>query len=108
VGKVDRYVKNIGRGKMQKYDDQSDGCNSICPYCGDKYQVESEDYDEDDHEITCEECGSKYWLQQYFSVDHQTRPDCELNGEEHDYRPGMNNNSIEVCKVCGDCRLVNN
>lgn len=93
-----------------KYEDQSDSTDSICPYCGDRYQVESEDYSEDRREVECDECGKKYWLEQSFTVTHQTSPDCALNGESHKFdRPypkGAEKPTAYFCSVCGKCILA--
>ncbi len=90
---------------MSKYEDQTDPNNSICPYCGGKYQVESEDYSEYEQEIICEECGKKYFLVQDISVFHDSRPDCSLNGDSHEYEPGHNKH-VKICKICGHVALI--
>lgn len=54
--------------------EQSDSCDAICPYCGAKYQVESEDYKEFDREDECYECGKTYIICQSFEVTTHTRP----------------------------------
>lgn len=53
--------------------DQRDGCDCICPHCGDRYQVEIEDIDERVREQECGECGKvfEYWAE--ITVDHCTR-----------------------------------
>ena len=77
-----------------KYEAQYDANNSICPYCGERYQVESEDFSEDPYEIECESCGKKYWLVQQISISHKTTPDCHLNGDGHVFIGG------DFCAVC--------
>ena len=91
--------------KFQAHTDDND---AICPYCGHRYQVEAEDYDEDGRQETCDECGKKYWLHQSFSVTHHTQPDCWLNGDEHQYeRVDLKNGlSADFCKICDDCRAI--
>ena len=81
-----------------KYEDQYDDNNSICPYCGNKYQVEAEDFSEDPYEIECDECGKKYWLVQQISISHKTTPDCELNGQSHKFAAQV---CGYFCWVCG-------
>lgn len=90
---------------MSKYTDEIDGNYAICPYCGDEWQIESEDYDEEEREIECAECGNRYWLSQDFSVDHCTRPDCELNGEDHkpEQRSLVDGRTHSFCSVCDKC-----
>ena len=92
---------------MSEYDDQIDDNDSICPYCEERYQVECEDYSEDDQIIECHQCGKKYHLCQSFTVNHCTSPDCELNGEEHQFeRVECTNGPADFCKTCGKCRLI--
>ena len=92
---------------VSKFQDQIDSNDAICPYCEDSYHVESEDYDESEREETCENCGNKYWLYQSFSVDHCTRPDCELNGKSHEYEliTLQNGKKVYFCLVCDKCKL---
>lgn len=93
-----------------KYEDQCDDSNSICPYCKESFQAESEDYDEDQRIIKCEGCGMKYYLCQRFSVDHHTTPDCELNGEDHQFERVKLNDGREAdfCAICYKCRSIRN
>lgn len=76
-----------------------------CPYCKHEYQPEAEDYSEDTREEECSECGKKYWLYQAFTVDHYVKPDCALNGQEHQWdivskrRP-----DYQSCGVCNKWR----
>ena len=91
-----------------KYDDKCDESNSICPYCENYYQVESEDYSEDTQEIECEYCGMKYYLHQSFSVTHHTTPDCELNGADHQFERVKLSDGTETnfCAICYKCRCI--
>jgi uncharacterized Zn-finger protein len=91
-----------------KYDYQIDDNDAICPYCGARYQVECEDYSEDSREDECGECGKKYRLSQSFSVTHHTYPDCELNGEHHQFEQMKLSNGKEAdfCTVCNMCRSL--
>lgn len=92
---------------LPKYERRCDNNSSICPYCGVGYQVESEDYSEDTREIECDECGKKYFLHQSFSVYHHTKPDCILNGEEHQYRRvSIKGREAYFCSVCDDCKAI--
>ena len=52
---------------------RSDDLNIICPYCGDEYQAEGEDYSEDEIEETCDNCGKEYIRWTEFSVTHHTK-----------------------------------
>jgi len=89
------------------YEEQFDDCNSICPYCKYSYQVECEDYSEDGEVVECEECCKKYYLHQSFSVTHYSKPDCKLNGEEHQYqRVECTNGPANFCKICDHCSLL--
>jgi len=64
---------------------ESDDSNVICPYCKHTYQPEAEDYSDDAREEECGKCGKKYHVWQEFSVAHHAKPDCTLNGEEHEW-----------------------
>ena len=88
------------------FEDVTDDCNSICPYCGYSYQVEGEDYSENRQEIECGECGKSYWLVTNFSVSHTSTPDCKLNGEAHQWRPRnlRDGRTHDFCAVCDKCR----
>jgi transposase-like protein len=59
---------------MSDHGEQSDSVNAICPYCLSSYQVESEDYSEEEREETCEKCGKTYTIRQEFSVETITAP----------------------------------
>jgi len=95
---------------MPEFDDTLDDCNRTCPYCGHSYQVEVEDYDEDEREETCGQCGKKYWAFDNFSVTLWARPDCALNGEPHQW--GEPHNSMELtgtyhhCDICGEWERI--
>jgi hypothetical protein len=88
------------------YTDHYDDNDSICPYCGDKFQVEGEDYDEQPCEIQCFTCGRKYWLSQMFTVTHRSRPDCELNGMKHNFQPRAigGGKTYPFCVNCDYCK----
>lgn len=90
---------------VQKYDDQYDNNNSICPYCGDEYQVEAEDYSEEPRAVQCQECMMMYYLRQNFEVTHIATPDCELNGEKHKFEI-MENKTFKKCCICGKIEMV--
>lgn len=82
----------------------------ICPYCEHEYEPECESYSEDESVEKCSGCGKKYHAHQSFSVDHHAEPDCELNGEhhqweDHDMRDGTTH---PFCSVCGKCGSVKN
>jgi len=53
---------------------QSDGCNIICPYCGNKTQADSCDGDasEDTSTRECDECGKEFVLYASISVTYHT------------------------------------
>jgi len=50
-----------------------DGNNVICPYCGNSYQPEAEDYDTDCRDEECDKCGKAFDVWQEFTVYHITR-----------------------------------
>ena len=88
---------------MSTYDDTYNDNDVECPYCKHKYQPESEDYDVEERSEECEECGKKYYLSQSFSISHTTQPDCELNGQRHDYEMVTLRDDTKhpLCAVCG-------
>lgn len=90
-----------------KYENQLDDNYAICPYCNNKWEVESEDYSEDSRKIECD-CGKKYYLHESFSITHHTDPNCELNGEQHQFERIKLNNGKEAdfCIICDQCRVV--
>jgi hypothetical protein len=87
-------------------EDQVDSTSVICPYCKHEcYQPEGENYSEDEIEDECPECGKFFYSHQSFSVDHHTRGDCKLNGEEHDFRlKYFRNGSAMFCVKCDKCQ----
>ena len=91
---------------MSDFDDVCDDNDVQCPYCGNKYQPEGETFSEDERIEACDECGKSYHLCQSFSVTHQTRPDCEINGAQHNYELVnlRNGGSHPFCTVCGKCQ----
>ena len=59
-------------------EDTADDCNVICPYCGNSYQAEAEDFDEDEREETCFSCKRVYLMHDECTVTHYARPKPEL------------------------------
>lgn len=84
---------------MAKHEQEFHESDSVCPYCQHSFQVEAEDYSEDTREVVCFGCKKKYWLRQDFDVTHYSTPDCELNGQQHQWlatvTPGY-----ERCEEC--------
>ncbi len=92
---------------MGKYEDTMDDTDMICPYCGYKYQVESEDYSEDCRIEECDECGKKYHAYDNFSVSHHAKPDCGLNETEHDWQPQtITEGTHDFCNICNKCKPI--
>lgn len=91
---------------MSKYEDQVDSYNVICPYCKCEWQAESGDFSEDTRVEECPECGKKYHLHDSCTVDHYTRPDCELNGEVHKWETRqLTKGPHDFCSICDNCRI---
>lgn len=82
----------------------SDSGEIICPYCQHRFQPEAEDYSEDSREHECSECEKKFWMYQVFSVDHYSKPDCELNGERHKWELVHRHPASQSCVVCDKWR----
>ena len=91
---------------IPRFNDTVDDCNRICPYCEHHYQVEVEDYDEDEQEEKCDQCGKLFYACDEFSVSHHAKPDCELNKEEHAWAVPVayKGRSYLHCETCGKCR----
>ena len=91
---------------MAKYAYEFHDTDSVCPYCGHGYQVECEDYDEEEREVECDECGKKYWMQQSYSVTTFTSPSCSLNDTAHvwEMKNLGNGTRHEFCTICDACK----
>ena len=99
-------VTRILGGEMSQYNDEIDSSDVICPYCGWNYQPEGEDFSEDHNVEECEDCGKNFYHYDSISVYHHTEPNCEINGEKHEWeshelRDGRRH---DFCSVCGKCR----
>ena len=90
---------------MSAFDETVHDCNRICPYCGHEYQVEAEDYSEDEREEECDECGKQFVAYDSFSVSCYAKPDCELNGDSHKFKI-HENPLFGHCEVCGKCKRM--
>ena len=75
---------------------------AVCPYCEKKHQIEAEDYSEELEEIECD-CGKKFYCSQHASISHYSRPDCELNDEEHQYKEFKKD--VFYCEICENVEL---
>ena len=75
-----------------------------CPYCGHTHQPESETYSENSWVETCEECDKQYHANDSVSVTHYAEPDCELNGEAHDWQDkAVRGRKHPFCTKCEKC-----
>lgn len=86
---------------MSRYEDTRHECNRVCPYCGDSYQPEGEEYSEDTRVEECETCGKQYRAHDVFTVEHVAQPDCTLNGEHHSWQPARVGPGFKQCEECG-------
>jgi hypothetical protein len=93
---------------MSKYKDEYSDNNRICPYCEYTYQVEGEDYSEDEKVEECGECGKKFHAYESFYVAHHSVPDCALNGQAHDWDAPVNAHGRKFvhCKTCEQCEIL--
>jgi hypothetical protein len=57
-----------------EYEQTYDSCNAICPYCGNSYQVEAEDYDASGVDEECSKCGRVYERHTEIDVTHYCTP----------------------------------
>ena len=57
-----------------------------CPYC-DAYDNDFDDYQsiEDEKKHQCASCNKTFWAEADVRVQYKSRPDCELNGEKHNF-----------------------
>ena len=94
---------------MSQYEEEMDGNNIICPYCRHEYQPEGEDFGEDERIEECEDCGSKFYHHDEVTYEHHTRPDCEINGEDHKWYTIVlrSGDKHDFCEVCGIIRPLN-
>jgi len=91
---------------MPEFEEQIDDDNATCPYCKESYQVEAEDYSEDERIEQCGGCGKKYELRQVFSVDHRTKPDCAINDKDHDWYICDSHRNLVLCGICETYRQL--
>jgi hypothetical protein len=91
---------------MSEFEDTSDDQNRICPYCGYSYQPESEDHSPDRRVETCGGCDKRYYAEDEFSVEFKASPDCELNGEPHDWQDVdlRDGRKHPFCAKCDKCK----
>jgi len=74
-----------------------------CPYCG-EFQSDSWEIDFNDNRVKIEcDCGKKFWGSEHITRNYEGNPDCELNGEEHDFEE-FSNRTLK-CKKCGVIKL---
>ena len=67
---------------MSEFNYEIDANDAICPYCGNRYQVECEDYDEDARSEECESCGNEYKVWQVITICTHTETVDQINNEE--------------------------
>lgn len=92
---------------QSKHESKIDNDYVICPYCEHKSQAAYEHTDEDSRVVTCDECEKRFHLRDVISVDHRTRPDCELNGATHEWDSiAGNDENYQTCGVCDKGRFL--
>lgn len=74
----------------------------VCPHCSYEYPA-SWEFDEEGIE-ECAVCGGKFRYERNVSVTYTTQKDCELNEEEHDWKP-FGNDGVFRCTKCGKMGL---
>ena len=81
---------------MSKYPTTSENEGVRCPYCGEMYNVQLGI--RPDIVMECEGCSMSFKMSS--SIFYITAPDCELNGQEHEWsweiEPGF-----KQCLICG-------
>lgn len=93
---------------MSKYEENLND-EITCPYCGDRFE-DSWDTIAGDGEtavIDCD-CGKKFTATCVLSIDYWGHPDCELNGDEHDYEMIHfdSGKSANFCEICGNIEPI--
>lgn len=89
---------------MSTYEGRFDEEKIICPYCGHSHRpLDAGDFGEDDEVDECENCGKQYHVYQEIQIQHRTKPDCELNKQEHEYedKPLYGGKTFQACAACG-------
>ena len=78
-----------------------------CPYCkfeyGDSWEMLGDG--EGTEVLECPECYKKFIATRHITVDYWCTPDCEENGEKHQYKKRNEQHKgkdIFDCVVCGD------
>lgn len=91
---------------MSIYTDTADDQYRECPYCGHTYQPNEYDISEQEREQECVKCKWKYFAYNLVSVTYHAKPDCELNGEKHEFEGSKfsNGNTYQYCKICDKCQ----
>ena len=86
----------------EEYQDQNHDSERICPYCKTGYQVDDENYSKDEGVEKCEGGGMYYHFTIEYTVDHNTSPDCKLNGKDHNFGDPIHHQGItfSICEVC--------
>ena len=90
---------------MSMYEETESNDKRECPYCGNREEVEPEEYSEDERIEECDACGKKYFACESYSVTHCAMPDCELNGGKHEWHHPCNSFWKE-CRVCEKYKRV--
>lgn len=86
----------------------------ICPYCGDENDDTSDYCDgRTDFEYDCPECDKKSMVNIEYSITFESKKDCELNNETHEWivaRPEApcvkDGKTVCKCVKCGKYRFV--
>ena len=93
---------------MSNYNDEISSQHVICPYCQDTYEQEGEEFSEEERIDTCSNCGKKFHHVDSIEYNHETRPDCVINGTPHQWEPFnlKNGTPFNYCDVCGNIKRM--
>ena len=85
-------------------DEKEINCESeiYCPYCGEKYTDDSQEYPDEDT-LECCDCKKKFAYQRAVEVTYNSNRDCELNGEKHEYLEKDLNKDGQLSWWCRKC-----
>jgi len=89
---------------MSRYEETSESNGYKCPYCGELHEVDDWGHDYDEETMECSVCQKKFYATASHSVDYESMPDCEVNGEEHKLEHFRDNSYF--CEICNRCVIL--
>jgi hypothetical protein len=97
-----------------KYEEKNED-QITCPYCGWECS-DSWDFNSDEEDFECPDCEKHFSIEIRRSVDYITKPDCELNKKEHEWKdltdiygkpyPDEKFKNCQRCAICDKFRVL--